>query len=84
MTQQIHFVTYGNNAFENAKERIHSQATSSKWFDTIQICGPECLSDAFKSEFKDILEKSKGGGYWIWKFDIIRRYIDLCGRGMFY
>ena len=76
MTQQIHFVTYGNNRFENAKKRIHSQATSSKWFDTIQICGPECLSDAFKSEFKDILEKPRGGGYWIWKFDIIRQQLS--------
>jgi hypothetical protein len=73
MTQKIHFVTYGNEMYNNSKKRLCEESTISKWFDNINICGPENLSDSFKHEFNDILEKPRGGGYWIWKFDIIKQ-----------
>lgn len=75
MSQKIHFITYGNNVFKNSKERLQKEAINSNWFDTITICGPENLSKNFKSEFNDILEKPRGAGYWIWKFDIIKQQL---------
>lgn len=73
MTQQTHFVTYGNENFDNSKKRLREESANSGWFDTTTICGPENLSEEFKHEFNDILKKKKGAGYWIWKFDIIKQ-----------
>ena len=75
MSQQIHFITYGTESYTNSKKRLREDSINSGWFDTINIYGPEDLSDEFKSEFKDILEKPRGGGYWIWKFDIIKQQL---------
>ena len=44
LTQKIHLITYGNDKFKNAKQRIHNEAINSGWFDTINIYGPENLS----------------------------------------
>ena len=75
MSQKIHFITYGNELYQNSKKRLQEQATNSRWFDTITICGPENLSEEFKHEFNDILKKPRGAGYWIWKFDIIKQQL---------
>jgi hypothetical protein len=55
MPKQIHFVTYGNEMYNNSKKRLCSESTISRWFDTITICGSENLSEEFKYEFSDIL-----------------------------
>ena len=77
MSQQIHFITYGNEKYNNSKKRLHEETSNSGWFDTITICGPENLSEVFKHEFNDILKKPKGAGYWIWKFDIIKQHLTM-------
>jgi hypothetical protein len=76
MTQKIHLISYGNHLYQASKKRIYNEGTNSGWFDTIEIYGPEKLSDAFKTEFSDILKKSRGAGYWIWKFDIIKQQLS--------
>lgn len=73
MSQKIHLITYGDNKFKKSKQRINNEAIYSRWFDTINIYGPEHLSEEFKHEFNDILKKPRGAGYWIWKFDIIKQ-----------
>ena len=55
------------------KKRLQEQATNSSWFNTINIYGPENLSQEFKNEFNDILDQPIGAGYWIWKFYIIKQ-----------
>jgi len=75
MSQKIHFVTYGNEMYNNSKKRLYKESTNSGWFDTIHIYGPKNLSDSFKTEFGDILKKLRGAGYWIWKFDIIKQQL---------
>lgn len=75
MPQQIHFVTYGNSLYNNSKKRLHEETSNSGWFNTINIFGPENLSEEFKHEFSDILQKPRGAGYWIWKFDIIKQHL---------
>ena len=68
--QKIHFITYGDNNV-NCKDRILSEAEKFACFDTITPYGRENISTDFNTKFKDILEQKRGGGYWIWKFDII-------------
>lgn len=75
MSQKIQFITYGNELYNNSKKRLREESINSRWFDTINIYGPENLSEEFKHEFNDILEKPRGGGYWIWKFDIIKQQL---------
>uniref|UniRef100_A0A6C0J704 Uncharacterized protein n=1 Tax=viral metagenome TaxID=1070528 RepID=A0A6C0J704_9ZZZZ len=76
MTVKIHFITYGNNIYNNSKNRLRIETNSSGWFDTISVYGPEDLSCSFATEFKDILENPRGTGYWIWKFDIIKKQLS--------
>lgn len=75
MSQKIHFITYGNEIYKNSKKRLEKEANDCGWFNTINICGPENLNKEFKGEFNDILNKPRGAGYWIWKFDIIKQYL---------
>ena len=35
MSQKIHFVTYGNEMYNNSKKRLYKESTNSGWFDTI-------------------------------------------------
>lgn len=67
----IHLISYGNNRFKNSKVRLKKEAENTNWFDSINIYGPEDLDEDFKEDFKDVLNKSRGGGYWIWKINII-------------
>ncbi len=70
--QNIHFISYGDNNFINSKIRIFKEASESGWFDSITICGPEDLDKQFVEQFRNILIRSRGGGYWIWKLSIIK------------
>ena len=72
----IHLITYGNDNFKNAKVRLCQEATNTGWFDTITSYGPDDLNNDFKEKFKDILNKSRGGGYWIWKSHIIKQKLN--------
>jgi hypothetical protein len=72
----IHFITYGNHNYTNAKKRICDEARSVGWFDTITSYGPEDLDLEFQNKFKDILVRPRGGGYWIWKPYIIKKHLE--------
>lgn len=73
---KIHLITYGDHNFEKARQRLCEEANSSRWFDTIKGYTPNDLSDHFKNTHKDILKMKRGGGYWIWKYDIITQTLD--------
>ena len=69
----IHFITYGNDLFEKAKLKLVNQAKIFYPFKTIYGYGPKDLSEDFKQEFKNILDMPRGGGYWIWKLNILQQ-----------
>jgi len=72
----IHLITYGNHKFENSKERLYNEALNTNWFDTITVYGPQDLDDIFKNNFKEILNKSRIGGYGIWRPYIINKKLE--------
>jgi len=74
--QFIHFITYGDKVFEDSRKRIVEEAQNTRWFDTITAYTPDSLSENFKHEYPEVLSQKRGGGYWIWKFDIIRQKLD--------
>ena len=72
----IHLITYANDKCADAKTRLCNEAVATGWFDTIAACGPEDLDSDFNEKFKNILQCSRGGGYWIWKPYIIKKHLD--------
>jgi hypothetical protein len=73
---KIHFITYGNSVFEQAKQRLLIEARHFGEFDTITGYGPTDLSTEFQTKYKEILDMKRGGGYWIWKPEIIRQSLN--------
>jgi hypothetical protein len=69
--QKKYFITYGNEKYEKDKIRLKNEAYESNFFDSIELYGPDDLSNEFKIKNENILKEDRGGGYWIWKFDII-------------
>lgn len=80
---KIHLILYADEKFKNAKNRIYSEALNTNWFFSIKCYGPEDLSISFKNEFKSILSLERGGGFWIWKFDIILNRLEEINYGDF-
>lgn len=64
---KIHFITYANERFALAKERLLEEAKEFGEFATIKGYGPEDLPQNFCEKYKEILKQPRGGGYWIWR-----------------
>lgn len=79
----IHFRTYGNELYQGAKKRIISEAIETGWFTTARALGPEDLTEDFVNKFKEILALPRGGGYWIWKFDVFDQAMSMMDEGDF-
>ena len=80
-TRKIHFITYANEVFEEAKRRLVLEAHEFGIFTTINGYGPNDLSLEFQTKYKEILDMKRGGGYWIWKQEIIRQSVNRLRDG---
>ena len=74
--RKIHFITYANNAFKTAKQRLLREAYEFGEFITINGYEPKHLSSEFQTKHKDILNIKRGGGYWLWRPHILRKALD--------
>ena len=83
MKENLHLISYGDEKFKKAKKRIYNEALNTNWFSSVRCYGKEDLSASFSNEFKNVLSKGKGGGFWIWKFDIILRKLEEINDGEF-
>lgn len=63
------FITYGDEHFTAAKERLIKLATYTHEFDKIYSYGREDLSSELMSS--KVINIKRGGGLWSWKPDII-------------
>jgi len=72
----INFITYGDENYYNSKKILTESAKKTNWFNTINSYGHEDLDNCFKEKYKFILNKRKGGGYWIWKPYIIKKKLS--------
>ena len=75
-TQHIHFITYGNNHYTRSKELLEYEAIETGWFDSISTYNDTDLTSEFKKKHATILNMPRGGGYWIWKYDIITEKLN--------
>ena len=79
--QAIHMVTYGDRKYQMSKQRLVQEADATRWFNTIRAFGPEDLSLTFKQRYHDILEQKRGGGYWLWKLDVMDQTLSTMSDG---
>lgn len=71
-----YFLTYGDSSYKYSKIHLSYLAKQSGLFDEIISLGPNDLSNEFKKNFQEILNQKRGGGFWIWKHEIISNLLD--------
>ena len=73
---KIYLLTYGDNGFYLSKKHLEYLAINSGLFDRVISLGPKDLDNKFKKKYKKILHQPKGGGFWLWKFEIIKTLLS--------
>jgi len=61
------FFSYGSGRYKAALNRILNEANSTGVFDEIIGFGPEDIDPEYRKAHSDILNATRGGGYWLWK-----------------
>lgn len=65
------FITYGTKDYALQKKHIINLAEQSGFFDESFAYGPEDIDKNFYTQHNTIFKYAKGGGYWIWKVQLI-------------
>ena len=74
--------TTGDGQYEHSKDRLKYEALHTGWFETVDAWDSRNLTIPFKKKFDAILKMDqRGGGYWIWKFDIIKTIMSRFDKG---
>ena len=75
-----YLISFGDHNFKYQKLRLRKEAEDTNWFHDIIIHSPETISD-FLNQYKDIVENSRGYGYWTWKPYIILEQLKKMNDG---
>lgn len=81
MKEKIYFVSYGDKNYNIQLNRIKYQAKKFKLFQKVYIYRYRNLDQKFKNNFNSLLHEKKGGGYWIWKSQVILQTLDKINEG---
>ena len=79
----IHFLTYADDAYQHARERIKKEAEYFGKFDTITVLKRQDLDPEFINRHSRIFSESFGGGYYIWKPYVVKQKLDKISEGDF-
>lgn len=71
----IHGISYVSGPFLSAKPRL--EATMPIYFDKFKVYTFEDLDHNFIEDHDHIFKHKRGGGYWIWKFHIVQKHLNL-------
>ena len=75
------FITYGDNQYSIQRKRLSYQAKKFNIFHKVFTYKKSSLDTKFIKRFNELLKKSKGGGYWIWKSQIILQTLEKMEKG---
>lgn len=81
--QNIHFITYGDDKYKSSRERLAREAKVFQEFKSISIFSPQLLSPDFSLKYQNVLSQQRGGGYWLWKLDIIKQSLNKINENDF-
>ena len=79
----IHFITYGDDKYKSSRIRLTNQAKDFGIFHSIQGYDKNMINEKFKDKYNEVLNMSRGGGYWIWKIDIFKQILDTIDENDF-
>lgn len=82
-SSEIHFITYGDDKYAKSRERLINQANSFGVFNTTYGYTQSSITPEFREKYSSVLEQSRGGGYWLWKLDIIKQTLDKINENDF-
>jgi hypothetical protein len=74
-----HFITYADERFAEARDRIVAEAVKTHEFDVVKAFGRDDVSEELKSS--SVFSERRGGGYWSWKPDIILKELGCMNDG---
>tara|TARA_A100000164_G_C21935085_1_gene787663 strand:- start:507 stop:1316 length:810 start_codon:yes stop_codon:yes gene_type:complete len=78
--QKIYFITYGSKEFNTSKKHLLNLAKLSNIFEKCIGFEQKDLTYQFKKDHKEILSEDRGGGFWIWKHEIINMMIKSLNK----
>lgn len=76
MSHGVVFVSYGDNAYQQSKQRIAAEAKSMGIFTDIHVLGPQNLQRTFLQSHASTLRIRRGAGLWCWKSQICLQIMD--------
>ena len=77
MKQKKYFLTYNSSKdFNFSNRHLINLIEHSNIFDGVFNYSRKDLSSEFVTKYKDILNMPRGGGYWLWKVDIIGQLLN--------
>lgn len=79
----MHLLSYGDARCTRSKRSIFAEAKTSNWCHTIEIMNRKSLDKEFVQKYFEILREPRGGGYWIWKFNIIMNKLKTIRDGTY-
>jgi glycosyltransferase involved in cell wall biosynthesis len=87
MTEKIHFITYGDGRAEyfEGSIRLALQAEQTEWFDSVTNWNSKLLQSMdpkwYEEHGPQLIQGSRGHGYWIWKSKIILEMLEGMDEG---
>lgn len=76
---KVIFITYGDEIYRDSRNRIRKMAEDTGIFDEIRVYTPADLPDEVKNH--ELMQYSRGGGYWFWKpYIILKTLQEIAGE----
>ena len=75
------FITYGDKSFNLQKKHLLNLAVKSTLFDEVLGYDQNDIDTNFYNKYSEIFNYNKGGGYWIWKYQIITQSLRELQNG---
>jgi hypothetical protein len=73
---KVHCIAYASNHFSERVKNYTSEIIDFNRFDSFKVYSEQDLDPYFLIEYKDIMKLPRGGGYWAWKPQIIKQYLE--------
>jgi hypothetical protein len=74
--QQIHLITYATNRFKTRADYFNNIVSKYDQFSTVKVYSNLDITKEFAEKYHDVLNMPRGGGYWLWKVDIIMQSLQ--------
>ena len=81
--QAVNFLTYADRSFRNSRNRLRAEALATGWFRRVEAYSPWRIRGFVAAHWAFLRASKRGGGYWVWKPEVIRRTLLTMQEGEF-